>query len=294
MNFFTKWGKAKIQNQTLEICVEKEFDSTVIHSSSPKFRRNVRNIHKRKNGIFTRSFFHDTEVIDKEKETKLKKAQSYNNLDSCVEEECKDLRGITREANIREAVEQFNKLKKFSSVGNLTEKNANNGEKKHIKITKDMISKPMNPSKLEQCHVEDSFEPKFVTVELRRLPSVWVHNELRRPRNLKRSMSRKSLSLHRKTWPCEVRKSEQTKFVSLGNIAIPNNCEIVNVLESSDKDCESDSTKIENHDDDDLDTSCKQDYKAVIEGDSNEIVSRKHEDCCVSTFSLLLKISFST
>lgn len=136
MNFFSKWGKSKISSKSYEDSVHFEPSSAKVDSNSSitKLRTNVRNIYRRKHLNMTRSLFYDTENIDVETNTKMKKAQSCNNLDSLEDEILnKDVQSIVNKQIEKQEIKSSIGLKKFFSLENLS------GKKK---LTKDMISEP--------------------------------------------------------------------------------------------------------------------------------------------------------
>lgn len=145
MNFFTKWGKSKISNRTTEANVEYDSSLAIIGDNANRMysRTNAKKIQRRKNSYVTRSLFYDSDKNDEELDSKIKKAQSCNNLDSCLEEELVTENKQNIEIDLKPKQEL--KVKKFFSVENLFWKESNKSKTKHV-LTKDMISRPSESS----------------------------------------------------------------------------------------------------------------------------------------------------
>lgn len=169
MNFFSNWGKIKISsvNKSADNLI---FDGNLMNDdiTQKSLASGSRPFHKiknrRKNFLFTRSLWYDTERDKEEPVTKLKKAQSFDNLDRSFQEELSSLNIIDKTSNDsaskqnKQEATSLNTLKKSFSLENLSWKGSNKGKSKGV-VTKDMISNPTDVRKITDGSHFPSFEP---------------------------------------------------------------------------------------------------------------------------------------
>lgn len=170
MNFFTNWGKLK------QLSINKSSDNvsnlvdadttqrTITPITGSGSRPHYKTKNRRKNFLFTRSLWYDTEKDSEETTSKLKKAQSFDNLESSFQEEFSSLNIISNRSNSPESRQYFQEatpnstLKKSFSLENVSWKGTIKGKPKGV-MTKEMISHPIDLRKITDGSQFPSFEP---------------------------------------------------------------------------------------------------------------------------------------